>query len=285
MTEEAYSFSLNNTLREIKSSCPEVSTSFIFRDGKVVATDESISQETTESIMNDVSAIKERAEAIGGLESLSFRGNNGAANVYCIEGFSLVTVASKDVDEKYLTSLVRVLVPTVLRLVEKIHPDLNRDNSVREAELERADVENKEETEQKPTEEPIEEQTTEEPTEEDKEEAGSVAEEQTEIIQNALLPAPPVTQLMVENLGGIQFLSDSVRLEKSVLMQWKELYGDKPVESVEVKTQNGKTTQCKFKQIKNLKGGNKGIVQIPKRVQMALGAKKGELVTIKPVIT
>ncbi len=100
-----------------------------------------------------------------------------------------------------------------------------------------------------------------------------------------MLPKPPVTQLMVENLGGIQFLSDSVRLEKSVLMQWKELYGDKPVESVEVKTQNGKTTQCKFKQIKNLKGGNKGIVQIPKRVQMALGAKKGELVTIKPVIT
>ena len=123
MSNEVYAFALKNTLNEIKNACPDVSNTFVFKeDGKILAKDENTDEETIKSTVDAFDAITERANAIGGLESVTFHGTKGRVNIACINDFYLTTIASKEADEKYVNTLTRVLVPTVLKLVEKIHP-------------------------------------------------------------------------------------------------------------------------------------------------------------------
>jgi hypothetical protein len=121
MSNEVYAFALKNTLNEIKNVCPDVSNTFIFKDGKIIAKDENTDEETIKNTVDAFNALTERADTIGGLESVTFHGANGRVNIACINDFYLTTIASKEADEKYVNTLTRVLVPTVLKLVEKIH--------------------------------------------------------------------------------------------------------------------------------------------------------------------
>jgi predicted regulator of Ras-like GTPase activity (Roadblock/LC7/MglB family) len=123
MSNEVYAFALKNTLNEIKNVCPDVSKTFIFKeDGKILAKDENTDEETINRAVDAFNALTERANAIGGLESVTLHGANGRVNIACINDFYLTTIASKEADEKYVNTLTQVLVPTVLKLVEKIHP-------------------------------------------------------------------------------------------------------------------------------------------------------------------
>ena len=108
--------------------------------------------------------------------------------------------------------------------------------------------------------------------------------EEPEIDTEPLLPEPPVTQLIVENLGGLLVPSDTVRVDQEVISRWKELYGDKKINEVEVEALSGKTTRCKFKQIKKSKDTGKGIIKMPEKIQLTLETSQGSLVTLKPVI-
>jgi hypothetical protein len=105
-----------------------------------------------------------------------------------------------------------------------------------------------------------------------------------EIEDEPMLPEPPVTQLIVENLGGLLVPSDIVRVDQEVITRWSELYGDNKIKEVEVEALNGKTTRCKFKKIKKSKDTGKGIIKIPEKIQLTLETQLGELVTIKPII-
>ena len=92
---------------------------------------------------------------------------------------------------------------------------------------------------------------------------------------------------MVENLKGFGFLgsSDTVRIDPAVIQQWNELYEDKKIEELIIEdTVTGTTLRCKFKPIKDSKFEDKGIIQIPEKVQLTLQTRKGALVVIKPVI-
>jgi predicted regulator of Ras-like GTPase activity (Roadblock/LC7/MglB family) len=123
MSNEVYAFVLKNTLNEIKNVCPDVSHAFVFKeDGKILAKDENTNEKTITKTVDAFNAITERANTIGGLESITFHGTNGRVNIACINDFCLTTIASKEADEKYVNTLTRVLVPTVLKLVEKIRP-------------------------------------------------------------------------------------------------------------------------------------------------------------------
>ena len=123
MSNEVYAFALKNTLNEIKNACPDISNTFVFKeDGKIIAKDENTDEETINRTIDAFDAITERANIIGGLESVTFHGAKGQVNITCINDFYLTTIASKEADEKYVNTLTRVLVPTVLKLVEKIHP-------------------------------------------------------------------------------------------------------------------------------------------------------------------
>jgi predicted regulator of Ras-like GTPase activity (Roadblock/LC7/MglB family) len=243
MSNEVYAFALKNTLNEIKNACPDISNTFIFKeDGKIIAKDENTNEKTITKTVDAFNALTERANTIGGLESVTFHGTKGQVNIACINDFYLTTIASKEADEKYINTLTRVLVPTVLKLVEKIHS---------------ASIDN---------------------------DTFATEQIEPEVNPEPLLPEPPVNQFIVENLGGLLVPSDTVRIDSAVIVQWKDLYGDKKIEEVDVETLNGKTTRCKFKPIKGSKYEGKGVIQMPEKIQLTLQTTKGELVMVKPVV-
>ena len=272
MNNEVYTFALKNTLNEIKNVCPTVSNTFIFKEGKILANDKDTNEETATHTAQAFDAITERANALGGLETVTIQGANGRVNIACINDFYLTTVTSKEADEKYVNTLTRVLVPTVLKLVEKIHP-----GSIDDETLTTVNPEPTGDNEDCEKEQTMEETATIEP---------EPIEEQPEPEVNAepWLPEPPVTQFIVENLGGLLVPSDTVRIDNAVIAQWKELYGDKKIGEVDLDTLNGKTARFKFKPIKDSKQEGKGIIQMPEKIQLTLETAKGELVMVKPAI-
>jgi predicted regulator of Ras-like GTPase activity (Roadblock/LC7/MglB family) len=284
MNEQVYAFTLENTLNEIEKVCPEVSNTFFFKeDGKIIAKDKNTDEEIINRTVGAFNAITERANSIGGLESVTIHDANGQVNITCIEDFYLATITSKEADERYVNTLTRVLVPTVLKLIEKIHPASIDSATLATLEPEPAWDNDVDKiiggTEDREEELPVEETDATEPEPEPIEE-----ESESEVNPEPLLPEPPVNQFIVENLGGLVIPSDTVRIGTAVIEQWKNLYSDKKIEEVDVETLNGKTTRCKFKPIKDSKHEGKGIIQMPQKIQRTLQTTKGELVMVKPVV-
>jgi predicted regulator of Ras-like GTPase activity (Roadblock/LC7/MglB family) len=284
MNNQVYAFALENTLNEIEKVCPEVSNTFIFKeDGKIIARDKNTDEETINRTVGAFNALTERANTMGGLESVTIHDANGQVNITFIEDFYLATVTSKEADEKYVNALTRVLVPTVLKLIEKIHPASVDSATLATLEPEPAWGSDVDKiiggTEDLEKELPVEETDMTEPEPEPIEE-----ESDSEVNPEPLLPEPPVNQFIVENLGGLVIPSDTVRIGTAVIEQWKNLYSDKKIEEVDVETLNGKTTRCKFKPIKDSKYEGKGIIQMPQKIQHTLKTTKGELVMVKPVV-
>jgi hypothetical protein len=294
MNNKVYSFALKSALDEIQGICPDLSKTFIFKDGKILAKGETTNEKTVKKTIDAFDAITERADALGCIEAVTIQGANGRVNIACINDFYLTTVLSEKADEKYVNTLTRVLIPLVIKLVEKVHSAPTDDKTlavdaepaeeeVAEEEAEEEAVEEDtdaaEDDENKPDKEETATTEEEEPTEEQEEER-----ETPEVDDETLLLEYPATQLIVENLGGLLVPSDTVRLDKTVITEWNDLCGDKKINEVDVETLDGKTTRCKFKHIKNSKHKGKGIIQIPEKLQLTLETKRGELVMVKPVV-
>ena len=269
---EVYSFALKNTLNEIQNVCPDVTNSFMFKeDGEIIAGDENTPEKTIAHVVDAFDGILEKADAIGGVEAITLEGSKGRVNVSHINDLYLVMVTSRKADVNYVNTITRVLVPTILKLLDKISPaPLNSDSPTPKIEPEFPRV--------KKFEEPVEEFTEETVLEESKETVESKIEPES------LLPESPVNQLIVENLGGLLVPSDTVRIDSEILSQWEELYSDRKIGEVEIGTFDGKTTRCKVKPIKGSKYEGKGIIQMPEKMQLDLEIKKGELVRIKPIV-
>jgi hypothetical protein len=289
MSNQVYTSALKSTLQEIQNACPEVTSNFIFKDGKILAKGQNTKEENAAQTIDAFNDITERAETIGGLEAVTIQGSNGRVNIAAMNDFHLTTVSSKEADEKYVNTLTRVLIPIVIKLVEEIQPAsadnetiTNNDDAFKTVEPEPADIAAEEIVDV-----PAEFEYTENAQPEELEEETSIPEPEEvelEINDEPLLPEPPVTQLMVENLGGLLVPSDTVRVGKDVIAQWNELYSDKKISEVEVEALNGKTTRCKFKHIKKSKDSGKGIIKMPEKIQLTLETASGELVTVKPVV-
>lgn len=283
MENEVYAFTLENTLQEIQNACPEVTSNFIFKNGKIVAKNKNTEQEAATQTIEAFDAIAERADPIGEIENITIRSKEGKVNIAAMEDFYLTTVSSKGADEKYVNTLTRILFPIVIKLSEKIQPASLDHETVttepeREPEEDYADGAH-EENLGKETEEMDQPYQKEESALPEPEPA-----EEPEIDDELLLPEPPVTQLIVENLGGLLVPSDTIRVDQEVISRWNELYGDDKIKEVEVEALNGKTVRCKFKNIKKSKDTGKGIVKMPEKIQLTLETQQGELVTIKPII-
>lgn len=277
MSDEVYSFALKNTLNQVQNICPDIKNSFMFReDGKIVARDENTSEETITRVVKAFEGVLEKADTIGGVECVTLEGSKGRVNISCINDLYLVTVTSRKADMNYVNTVTRVLVPTVLKLLEKIHPaSLKSSSLVPEVEPKiEPQIPITEKFEEEPTEEIVEETVTEEPEE----------SMEPEVIPEPSLPEPPVNQFIVENLGGLLIPSDTVRIDSEILSQWEELYQGRKIEKVEVETFDGKATECKVKPIKNSKYEGKGIIRIPEKMQLTLKIKKGELVRVRPIV-
>jgi hypothetical protein len=269
MSAEECVLAIQNTLNEIKNVCPQVSNTFIFKqDNNVLAKDKETDEATITRAVEAFSALNKRGKAAGGLESVTFEGADNRATVTRVNNLYLATLASKDADEKTLHALTRVIVPTVIKLVELIQPELTSVSpeflaDVAEADGRSGDLENCE-TEQ-----------------------STVAQFEPKVTSKPLLPDALVSQLIVENITGLSRLigsQDTVRVDTAVIFRWGNLYGDRAILEVEVEeTRTGQTARCKVKPIKDSQSDG-SVIQLPEKVQSMLQTKKGALVMVKPVI-
>ena len=260
--EETYSFALKSALTEIGSICPEVKLSFIFnQEGKILAEDEKSAKYNAEKIVSNFEEIFQKSHAIGGVNSITIDAKRGKIIISNIqEGVYLATVTSKNVDMKYLETVSRVLIPTVLKLLEKIAPAPLKKPSTKES----AAI--KEESQEKTITEEISEPALNEEAE-------------------PKLSPIPTNQLIVDTFGGLLVRQDTVKIDSEILSQWSEMLDEKDIKLVEIETFEGKTAQCKVKPIKDTKLRGKGIIRVPEKLCELLDIKKGELVRVRPAIS
>lgn len=123
MNDEVYAFALNNTLNEIRNICPDITNAFAFReDGEIIAGDANTPQKTIVRVVDAFDGIIEKADSLDGIEGIVLEGNKGQLIVSCFNDLYLVTVTSGKADMKLVNTVTRVLVPTILKLVEQFNP-------------------------------------------------------------------------------------------------------------------------------------------------------------------
>jgi hypothetical protein len=264
---EAYSTALQTIIGEFKNISPEITNAFIFKsNGEIVASNETATEDQIKKLVTAFNDIVDQAEIIGGIETLTIQGAGSQLNITSMNNRYLTTISSRAADQKIVKTLTRVLVPTVVKLVDQIAPELS-DNQLPQT--------------TKPESKPIEEIVL--PTEQTTH-SESIPDVSASFSSEQVLPEPPVNQFMVEKIGGLLVPSDIVRVDSEVVVKWNELYVDKEITRVHIETLEGKKGICKFKPIKKAKRNATGIIQIPEKILQALKISEGKLVIVKPVI-
>jgi hypothetical protein len=254
MSTEASIFALKNALNEIKNVCPEVSSAFIFREnGEVVAEDQTTHPEAIKNTQIAFRALAEKAGVIGGVDSVTFRGEKARASIIQLQGFYVANVASAGADERTISNLTRVMIPATLRLIQEIYPSQQKSGS-----------QSFNSAVQKVREEP--------------------APAEVSLGQ----PEPEFSELKVENLGFGSFLrdADQANLDAALIAQWEETYGDEqPITQVTLENpDSGKTLSIPFKAFRESKYEGKGLVLLSDKLQTALRVQRGAKILVKPII-
>ena len=249
MSTEACTLALRNALTEIKNVCPDITSTFVFEEnGKIVTEDQEIPEVAINNAQEAFHALSEKADAIGGIESVTFHGSDSKANITRFNNFYVTNVASNEADEKTVTNLTRVMIPTMLRLLQDIYPVSQK--TIQETER--------------------------------------AVEPEPEITTNPepYIPESQAREFTVETLGFSKFLSDPhmVRIDTALIAEWKELYGNEPITQINIQNPvSQKTLRCEFNTIKESKHEGKGIIQLPEKIQLVIEAQKGTKVLVTPV--
>jgi hypothetical protein len=248
MSTEAFNLALKSTLNEIRNVCPDISNILVFgENGEILAKDENTTQVTMNDTQETFRALAERATAVGGIESVTFRGTESKVNIIQVDDLYITTVSSNDADEKTVSNLPRVMIPTTLKIVQNIYPATKIQHQ--EATL-------------KPETETYEPQP--------------IAPE---------VQASEFTVENLTVFGGFMINPETAYIDRALIVQWAEIYGDQPIKQITLEAPStGKTTQCKFQPFKGTKYENRGIVQLSEKIQTTLNVKKGTKVLIKPVL-
>jgi predicted regulator of Ras-like GTPase activity (Roadblock/LC7/MglB family)/DNA-binding Xre family transcriptional regulator len=123
MNNDPYAVALKKALTEIKNICPDVSRSFIFaKDKVIVSADAEPDEETMEKTINYFQRVAEKADSIGNLKAFYVNGKKGKVILSGVNGMYLALAASENADTTYLNSVARVIIPTVLKLLETFTP-------------------------------------------------------------------------------------------------------------------------------------------------------------------
>jgi predicted regulator of Ras-like GTPase activity (Roadblock/LC7/MglB family) len=118
MSKDAYAAALKTALAEIKKVCPGIKSSFIFtKEGTIVAGDSEASTDTKRTLLY-FQNVREKADAIGGILTLSVNGTEGDIQISQANDMYLTTATSKGADTKYLLTITGVIVPTILKLLK-----------------------------------------------------------------------------------------------------------------------------------------------------------------------
>ncbi len=265
---QTYSNPLQIIIDEFKNISPEIKKTFIFKtNGEIVACDETTTQDQSKKLAVAFLNLSSEAEVIGGIENLAIQGADSQLNITSMNDRYLTTVSSRSADVKIVNSLTRVIIPTIMTLIDEVPSERLENELPQTAELETEPVEDVVLTPQDPISTDL---STDVPVT-----FGS----------DPPLPQPPVTQFMVEKIGGLLVSSDTVRVDSGVIEKWSDLFGDTQITQIHIETLEGKTTICKFRAVKEADINAKGIIQIPEKILQSLQTSKGKLVIVKPVIT
>jgi hypothetical protein len=249
MSTEACNLALKNTLNEIRNVCPDISHAMVFREnGEILVEDENITENTVNCAQEVFHTLLEKSTAVGGIESITVGGTESRVNIIRFDDLYVTTVTSGITDEKTVSNLTRVMIPITLKIVQNIYMPIKNKNENQEVVF-------------KP-----------EPK-----------TRQLEIISKEI----NATEFIVETLavfGGFMIDQETAYIDRALLVEWKEKYGDQPITQIALDVpSNGKTTTCKFQPFRDSKYENRNIVQLPKKIQISLNIQKGTKVLIKPI--
>ncbi|HTY74644.1 MAG TPA: hypothetical protein VMD05_03665 [Candidatus Nanoarchaeia archaeon] len=247
MSAETCTIALKNTLNEIHNVCPEIQHSFIFREtGELLAEDDNTTEPAANEAQETFRTLTERATAAGGIESVTVKCADSKVNIARFDDLYVTTVFSNDADEKTVYNLTRVMIPTTLRLVKNIYPTLGN-----------------------------------QPRESSDKPAPMVSEPESNTLETQ------ASEFTVEELTGFGgFLNDpeTAYVDSALLVQWAETFGNRTIKKITLEAPStGKSMDCKFRPFKDSKYENKGIVQLPERIQAVLRVTRGTVVLIKPI--
>ena len=265
VTKEIYEIALKNALTEIGNVCPDIQASLLFdKEATVVAKDEKTPEKNINNVADSLGTILEKSGSIGGLNSLLIEGSNGSVHLSSVNDLYLTMVVSKKADMKYVETVARVLIPTVMKLLDNLDSDPLRQLSSTP-------------TFNKPDEE--EEEKGESPEEE-------IEQELEPLEEKSSLPDfdLPSNQLIVDSFGGLLVRSDTVQVSEDIVSQWEEQLDGKKISRVVIEAFNGQSTESKVKALDESKLGNKATIRIPEKLCESLDVKRGELVRVKPVV-
>ena len=253
MDTETSALAFRTVINEIKHTCPGISTIFILNENQQVITqDQNTSNELVDCTTETLTALTKTASIAGGVESLTCSGATEKINLTRYENNYFVTFSSNETDEKALGTLARVMVPSMLKLAQEVAITRKETSAVTP----------------KPN----------APT------PMTAAPTRT----RPQISDVPASEFVVENISGINIISssaDTIQVDRALIGQWKELYGDKHIEYATVEdVKTRKRLRCKFQPIRNEKLDGQNVVLIPNRIQKKLEIKKGATVRIRPVI-
>jgi hypothetical protein len=306
---EVYSNALQTIIDEFKNISPEIKNTFISKkNGEIIASNQTTTPDQNQKLIDAFNNIDNKAETVGGIETFTIQGADNQLNIITMNDRYLATVSSRAADEKVVKTLTRVLVPTIVSLVDQIITDFSNRELL---ETSKPQIEQVEEVaplivqtkhSESPQGEHVEEAISrvdqiahnESPQCEQAEEVVSPIEQtrqnesspdqSTSFSSGLISKEPSVSQLMIEKIGGFLVSDDTVRIDREVIAKWNELNGGKQITRVKIETLEGKKGICKFKPIKNENRNAKGIIQMPEKILQALKISEGKLLMVKPVI-
>jgi len=255
MSNDACTVALRNGLDEIRNVCPGISTIFVFREnGEMIVNDENTSQANSSEAQEAFRLLADKAKVLGGVESITVQGTQARINIARFDDFCATNVSSNEADEKTVTNLTRIMIPAMLKMVKHV-------SSAQQTEFQ-----------PKETLSELEPQFS----------FGAKPE------QEMPTPQPEAAEFTVENLNvfaGLQSDPDSVQIDNGLLAQWYEMFGSENIAKVKLESPvTGKQAICKFAPFKDSKYDNKGIIQVPKKIQDELVTHKGAHVLVTPIV-
>ncbi len=247
MSDEACALALRNTLSEMKNVCPDITNSFIFKEnGEIVAEDQNSTPVKINSAQDVLRALTEKAEVIGGIESITFKGEKARANINRFQDLYVANVASNEADERTIASITRVMIPTVLRLVHGILPSQNRpEETLRRMEPEKVSS--------------------------------------PELFQPK--PQALKLTVENFGFGSLLKDSSLTLIDTALIAQWNEVFGERKVCKVSIENPvMGKSLITNYEAFKESKYEGKNIVQLSEKTRLALNVTRGAQILLKPII-
>ncbi len=252
MDNRTSTLTLKTAINEVKSTCPGISDIFLFNeDLKPLIYEENTPEESFVVATNALSTLNKITAMAGEIECLTCYGSNQKINLSHITNNYIITVASNETDDAALSSITRVLIPTVLKTVREVVSSREETPIIPKSPPSKRDT-----LKLQPTKPPV-----------------------TDI---------PAADYVVENLSVRHSLSTApgmILVDRALIGEWKERYGNKEIEEVTVENiSTKKRLKCSIQAIKDSKLEGQGVVQIPTRLQAALEIRKGEVVRIRPIL-